>query len=232
MDFFFNLVSLLANLFSIEDHFTKNKASKTIINNNYNFYINENSNRSSSKFNKNSQNLAVKYMLGWCFFCLVTYFLVFYFSMPSFSISAIQSNFFSGIITSSIRSMLLFLFLLITILIVRIIVYYKKKIGILSFLSKNIIVISLTLNCILLYLTATQKLGEFHQYINSFIPGFLSFPLISGLFYIYKFFLYSSQNFIRMTLIEKFYWVVFTLFYNLPIISLMILPFLKTVYQK
>ena len=33
MDFLFNLISLLANLFSIEDHFKKDNDAKTVINN-------------------------------------------------------------------------------------------------------------------------------------------------------------------------------------------------------
>ena len=53
MDFLFNLISLLANLFSIEDHFKKDNDAKTVINNNYNFYVNN----SSSNIDPISRNI-------------------------------------------------------------------------------------------------------------------------------------------------------------------------------
>ncbi len=233
MDFLFNLISLLANLFSIEDHFKKDNDAKTVINNNYNFYVNNSSSHLNSEtFNtesRNKQSVAVKYIGFWLFFCTTIHLLTVYLNFPS---SPTLSNLSSTLLSASIHSILLFLILLVTVIVIRFINYFKKKLNFIPFLRKNISIILLTLNCTLLYLSATQIIGTFFQYIDNYVIGFMMFPLLSGSFYIYKYFVFSSQQFNKMTKKEKVSVVIFTLIYNLPLIALGLIFLLKFIFQK
>lgn len=233
MDFLFNLISLLANLFSIEDHFKKDNDAKTVINNNYNFYVNNSSSHSNPEtFNtesRNKQSVAVKYINFWLIFCVAIYLLIFYLNLPS---SPTLSGLSLTILSTSIHSILLFLILLVTVIVIRFINHFRKKMRFISFLTKNISVILLTLNCALLYLSTTQIAGIFFQYIDNYVISFMMFPLLSGSFYIYKYFVFSSQQFDKMSKKERRSVIVVTLIYNLPLFALVLILLLKFIFQK
>lgn len=233
MDFLFNLISLLANLFSIEDHFKKDNDAKTVINNNYNFYVNN----SSSNIDPISRNINISDRLSLLLLFFVLVFTLIVQLLLTKILNLIYPNFtwLQCFGKGAILLNIILALLVITIFVIRMIYFKKRNISIRKVFAYNIPFLSTLFFFVSSFAYESSIPSSQISSTVSFLPLFLISPIIIIFFFSYCIYNHAVCTYSNLpNQLKKIYKVYFMfclspilvlLFAALPSVFQFLLPF-------
>ena len=233
MDFLFNLISLLANLFSIEDHFKKDNDAKTVINNNYNFYVNN----SSSNIDPISRNINISDRLSLLLLFFVLVFTLIVQLLLTKILNLIYPNFtwLQCFGKGAILLNIILALLVITIFVIRMIYFKKRNISLRKVFAYNIPFISTLFFFVSSFAYESSIPSSQISSTVSFLPLFLISPIIIIFFFSYCIYNHAVCTYSNLpNQLKKIYKVYFMfclspilvlLFVALPSVFQFLLPF-------
>lgn len=233
MDFLFNLISLLANLFSIEDHFKKDNDAKTVINNNYNFYVNN----SSSNIDPISRNINMsdRSSLLLLFFVLVFTLIVQLLLTKTLNFIYPNLTWLRRFEKGTILLNIILALLVITILVIRIIHFKKRNFSLRKVFAYNIPFLSTLFFFVSSFAYESSIPSSQISLTVSFLPLFLISPIIIIFFFSYCIYNHAVCTYSNLpNQLKKIYKVYFMfclspilvlLFVALPSVFQFLLPF-------
>ena len=233
MDFLFNLISLLANLFSIEDHFKKDNDAKIVINNNYNFYVNN----SSSNIDPISRNINISDRLSLLLLFFVLVFTLIVQLLLTKILNLIYPNFtwLQCFGKGAILLNIILALLVIIILVIRMIYFKKRNISLRKVFAYNIPFLSTLFFFVSSFAYESSIPSSQISSTVSFLPLFLISPIIIIFFFSYCIYNHAVCTYSNLpNQLKKIYKVYFMfclspilvlLFVALPSVFQFLLPF-------